>query len=240
MKPVCQGRGYYVALATERQNAVFYFSEATIPKTMVTKLNLKNVKWDPNNPFMPLLTTAEECRDFIDAGGVACIESKMENIFGRRLDALKEKIRLLRAISAGEEFMGNFLVDSILVDCRALFLENERFPRNSTLQNVYRARRMEEKASKVDEFLSSTVSTDKTVRDVVKAWVDRRVVHIDWLWDEEEDRILEDMRSFLFKGETGGLLERLDILIEDYELLRSSYGRNAREQINMVFAALTG
>jgi hypothetical protein len=209
---------------------------------MVTKLNLKNVKWDLENPFMPLLTTAKECKDFIDAGGVACIESKIEDKFGHRLDALKEKIRLLRAVSAGEEFMGNFLVDSILVDCRALFLENDRYPRNSTLQNVYLARRMEEKASKVDEFLNSTALAGKTIRDVIKAWVDRRVVHIDWLWDEEDDQILEDMRSFLFDGETGGLLKLLDILIEDYKVMRSSYrkklSRTDRHGLSSVDGAL--
>jgi hypothetical protein len=164
----------------------------------------------------------------------------MEDLFGLRIDALKQKISLLRAVDAGEEFMGNLLVDSVLVDCRALFLEGDRYPRNSTLQNVYRARRMDARAQKVDEFLSTKMSAGKTVREVIKAWVDRRVVHIDWLWDEEEDQIFEDMRSFLFNDEKGGLLTFLDILIADYECVRLSYGRNSREQINNVLAALTG
>lgn len=207
---------------------------------MVSKLNMKNVKWDPNNPFMPLLKSAKDVKDFMAAGGLACIENKIEHVFGRRLDALKEKIRLLKSTRADEAFMGNLLVDSILVDCRALLLENERYARNATLQNVYRARRMEEKAEKVDELLAIKVSTDKTVRDVVKAWVDQRVVHIDWLWDEEEDRIFEDMKAFLFNDESVSLIKLLDILIDDYDSVRSSFGINAREQIDIVLSAMTG
>lgn len=136
--------------------------------------------------------------------------------------------------------MRNLITDSILVDCRALFMENKRFLRNATLQNVYRARQMDEKATNVDKLLAIKVSTDKTFHDVVKAWVDQRVVHIDWLWDEEEDRIFEDKRAFLFCSESGGLLKLLDNLIEDYEFVRSSFGRNAREQIDMALAAMTG
>ncbi|WP_143189155.1 hypothetical protein [Paraburkholderia lycopersici] len=201
---------------------------------------MKNVKWNPDNPFIPLLATAQEVKDFVAAGGYACIESKIENVFGQRLGALKEKIRRLRAIKVGDEFTGNLLVDSILVDCRALFLENERHRRNSTLQNVYRARQMKEKADRVDELLATKVSFEKTVRDVIKAWVDQRVVHIDWLWDEEEDRIFEDVKTFLFNSETGGLLSLLDTLIEDYEFVKSTFGANAREQTDLVFEALTG
>ncbi|WP_449405791.1 hypothetical protein [Massilia phosphatilytica] len=53
------------------------------------------MKWDPNNPFTPLLKTADDAKSFIAAGGVACIESKIENVFGLRFDALKEKVRRL-------------------------------------------------------------------------------------------------------------------------------------------------
>jgi hypothetical protein len=206
----------------------------------VPSVNMKNVKWDPNNPFMPLLKTADDAKSFIAAGGVACIESKIENVFGLRFDALKEKVRRLRADGDSDVFVANLLVDSILVDCRALFLENEKRARNATLQNVYMARRMDEAATSVNELLNMNVSPGRTSRDVIKAWVDKRVVHVDWLWDEEEERILEDMKAFLFNTEGGGLLERLDRLIEDYEKMRSTFGKNAREKIEMVFSALTG
>lgn len=206
---------------------------------MVLKLNMKNVKWDPNNPFMPLLKTSDDAKSFIAYGGVTCIESKIENVFGLRLDALKEKIRRLRAADASNVFVANLLVDSILVDCRALFLENKRYARNVTLQNVYRARRMDEEATRVDGILSMYVSPERTAHDVIKAWVDKRVVHLDWLWDEEEERIFQDIKAFLFNSERGGLLELLDTLIEDYEKMRSTFGKNTREQIDMVLAAMT-
>lgn len=207
---------------------------------MASKPNMKNVKWDPNNPFMPLLRTTDDAKSFIAAGGVACIESKIENVFGPRLEALKEKIRRLRAAGDSNVFVKNLLVDSILVDCRALFLENKGRARNATLQNVYRARRLDEVATRVDKILSMSASSERTARDVIKTWVDKRVVHIDWLWDEEEERIFEDMKAFLFSSERGGLLELLDTLIEDYEKMRSTFGKNAREQIDMVLAVMTG
>jgi len=99
---------------------------------------------------------------------------------------------------------------------------------------------MDEAATRVDELLSMNTSLERTARDVIKAWVDKRVVYIDWLWDEEEERIFEDMKAFLFNSEQGGLLELLDTLIEGYEKMRSTFGRNRREQIDMVFAAMTG
>ncbi|WP_449405790.1 hypothetical protein [Massilia phosphatilytica] len=99
---------------------------------------------------------------------------------------------------------------------------------------------MDEAATSVNELLNMNVSPGRTARDVIKAWVDKRVVHVDWLWDEEEERILEDMKAFLFNTEGGGLLELLDKLIEDYEKMRSTFGKNSREQIEMVLSALTG
>lgn len=207
---------------------------------MVLQLNMKGVKWDPKNPFMPVLKTTDEVKSFIAAGGFACIESKIESIFGSRLDALKEKICQLRSADASDVFVMNLLVDSILVDCRALFLENKRYARNATLQNVYRARRMDDAATRVDELFSLKVSSERTARDAIKDWVDKRLVHVDWMWDEEEEKVFEEMKAFLFNSEQDGLLPLLDILIDDYEKMRSMFGRNVREQIDTCLAALTG
>ncbi|WP_449405787.1 hypothetical protein [Massilia phosphatilytica] len=45
---------------------------------------------------------------------------------------------------------------------------------------------MDEAATSVNELLNMNVSPGRTARDVIKALVDKRVVHVDWLWDEEE------------------------------------------------------
>jgi len=195
---------------------------------------------EEDNPFMPKITTAEEAKAFIAAGGVFSIESRIENAFRARLDHLKEKVRLLRAIEPGQEFMGNLLVDSILVDFRALFLESKKRKMNSTLQNVYRARRMKDKAEKVDDYLNMTVGPEKTVRLIVKAWVDQRIAHIDWISNAEETRIFEDMKAFLFDDKQGGLLKWLDTVIDDYEHATSHLGKNMREQLDIVLEAMTG
>lgn len=194
---------------------------------------------EENSPFTPKITTMEEAKAFFASGGVFSTESRIENAFRARLEHLKEKIRLLRATEPGQEFMGNVLVESILVDFRALFLESKNRKLNSTLQNVYLARRMKDKAEKVDEYLNMAVRPGKSVKLIVKAWVDQRIAHIDWMSNEEETRIFDDMKAFLFDDEQAGLLKWLDTVIEDYELATSHLGKNMREQLEIVVAAMT-
>lgn len=204
------------------------------------RLNMKNVRWDPKNPFMPVIKTAEDARNFIAAGGIACVESKIEKTFGQRVDELKEKIRRLKTGDPEDVFLLNLLANSILVDCRALFLENKSRSRNATLQNVYLARSMHEESARVDQLLNMEAAPGKTARQVIKGWVDQRIVHIDWLWDEQEEQFFDDIKTFLLNAHGGGLLALLDELIEDYDRMRSTFGDNLREQIDQVFAALTG
>lgn len=203
-------------------------------------MSINDGKWQADNPFMPQLKTADEIRHHIAIGGIGAIESRIEAAFSARLKDLKEKIIRLESIEKNDLFLSNTLINSILVDCRALFFESGRLQRNATLQNVYRARRMDEKAEAVDEILNQEVIDGKSLREVIKAWVDKRIVHMDWLWDEQESAMLEDIKGLIFSEKLNGLFGILKGLVDEYEAIVGRFGKDAKEQFELTLRALTG
>ena len=111
---------------------------------------MKELGWNKDNPFMPDLKTVKDVKEYIAAGGIGAIEARIERAFSVRFGELKEKISRLFDIELNDPFLANLLLTSILVDTRALFLESDRQKRNATLQNVYRSRRMDDRAAAVD------------------------------------------------------------------------------------------
>lgn len=200
---------------------------------------MKKLGWKPNSPFTPNLKTANDVREYIRAGGIGMVEARIERAFSNRLSDLKEKIFRLLDLKLDDIFVANVLLTSILVDTRALFLESGRQKRNATLQNVYRARRMDEHANAVDAVFDEKVLDEKPLRDVIKSWVDKRVVHMDYLWDDDEVIIFERMESLIFGGEMKNLLFVLLNLIAEYEDVVSMYGENAQEQLYRVMSVMT-
>lgn len=167
---------------------------------------MKELGWKPGNPFMPDLKTANDAREYLKAGGIGVIEARIERAFSARFGDLKQKILRLTDIEPDDVFVKDVLLTSILVDTRTLFLESDRQKRNSTLQNVYRARRMEERAKSVDEVFDEKVLDGKTLREIIKSWVDKRVVHMDFLWDDDEVIHIKRIEWFIFGGGMNNLL----------------------------------
>ncbi|QEI06313.1 hypothetical protein FXN63_11080 [Pigmentiphaga aceris] len=192
------------------------------------------------NTFMAFLKTPEDFKRYFDAGGIGSVEARIERLFGTRLKALQRKVTILLECPADDGFTSDLLVDSILVDCRALFLEHPNQKKNATLQTVYRTRRMDEAAASVDSLFDTVVSDDQSVRQVLKAWVDKRIVHIDWLWEDEEEKMLANVKALLFGDGTVGLLEVLDRIVEEYEYVKLTFGENYRAQIDRAFELFTG
>lgn len=201
---------------------------------------MKEMGWNKDRPFMPVLKTAEDVRRYFDQGGIGIIEAHIERVFSARFSELKDKILRLLAIEEVDPFLANLLLTSILVDTRALFLESTRLKRNATLQTVYRARRMEERAEAVDAIFDEKVLQGKSMREVIKGWVDRRVVHIDWLWDDEEQLLFTQIEALFFETRMKSLLQVLLELIADYEEVVARFGENSQEQLNRILKAATG
>ncbi|PKG54471.1 MULTISPECIES: hypothetical protein [Halomonadaceae] len=201
---------------------------------------MKELGWKYDNPFMPDLKTADDAREFIKAGGLGAIEARIERAFAVRFSDLKEKILRLSDHEIDDVLVANALLTSILVDTRALFLESDRHKRNATLQNVYRARRMDERARAVDAVFDEKVLDGMSLRTVIKSWVDQRIVHMDYLWDDNEVILFQRMETIIFGGRVNNLLLVLLNLIAEYEEVVSMFGENAQEQLFRVMRAITG
>lgn len=203
-------------------------------------MSLKNLGWQKNNPFMPDIKTADDFRKYIKQGGFGLIEKQIETIFRERLEGLKEKIIKLKSIGDSDKLVSNIIISSILVDTRALFLENERYKRNATLQNVYRARKMDSKAEDIDKIFDEKVFCELSLKEMVKEYVDKRIVHIDWLWSDEEEGISNKINHILFNDKGINLQVTLLKIIEDYMLFISQHGKDSREQLDLVLQWMTG
>lgn len=201
---------------------------------------MKELGWNKDNPFMPDLKTVKDVKEYIAAGGIGAIEARIERAFSVRFGELKEKISRLFDIELNDPFLANLLLTSILVDTRALFLESDRQKRNATLQNVYRSRRMDDRAAAVDAVFDEEFLQGISLRVVIKAWVDKRVVHMDWLWGDDEVILFKRMESLIFDGGMKNLLVVLLELIAEYEEVVSRFGENVQEQMDRVFRAMTG
>jgi len=201
---------------------------------------MKELGWNKDSPFMPDLKTAEDFRRYLDIGGIGIIEARIEGAFKARFLELKDKIFRLVAIEDVDPFVANLLLTSILVDTRALFLESNHQKRNATLQTVYRARRMEERAKAVDAIFDEKVLQEKSMREVIKGWVDKRVVHMDWLWDDEELLLFTQIETLIFETGMKNLLKVLLEIIAEYEEVVARFGEDSQEQLNRILKAATG
>ena len=74
----------------------------------------------------------------------------MEEVFHEKFIKLRLKIHKIIEGQYDDELMYEILVHSILIDCRAIFLENTDYKYNTTLQNIYRNRSLNEYADGID------------------------------------------------------------------------------------------
>lgn len=186
---------------------------------------------------------ANEILELIDKDGLFFHLRPIEKAFDLRLNQLR--IKLHRFLSP--EFLEKYdsldqdiYIQSILVDCRALFLESPRLKENSTLQNIYKIRHQPEKARAIDEIFDEIVVEDKSYRTIIKDVVDKRIVHIDRLDDEQEKKCLDHIDYILSRETIKSLfILLLQISIEYGEFVKQ-YGESSEEQLNRVLHSLTG
>ncbi|WP_186139878.1 hypothetical protein [Burkholderia gladioli] len=194
------------------------------------------------SPYLPKFKTKKEALEYIENGGVAWIESRIEDSFAERLRCMKEKIDRLENLRDDDPFLGNVLVESILVDCRAMFLERKKKDpaedKNSTLQNVYRARGEHEKAEKIDKIFEKKIF-EVTLREIIKGWVDKRIAHMDFLKKPEESELFSRASAFIFSESDSGMLTVLRAIVDEYEAFTRENGPNLRAAIDRVMELLT-
>ncbi len=194
---------------------------------------------DFENIYLPELKTKDDVIKFIEKG-MFFKQNRIEELFYIRFVSLRKKIHKLLTNEILDDFDYDIYVNSILVDCRALFLENPRYKFNGTLQSTYRARNLCEYAEGIDEFFDREVVEGKSLKVVIKDWVDQRLVHIDYLEPEDEDLVYENILSIIDRKTLGNIFHDILIIARQYEEVRELYGKNAEEQVNRTMSWLTG
>jgi len=192
----------------------------------------KNIYIDPIN-------SVEDARKVLDKG-IFYKQNRIEEVFYEKFIKLRLKIHKILENKIEDPLDYDVYVNSILIDCRAMFLENKRYLFNSTLQSTYRARNLNEYADGIDEFFERKINDNKTLKEAIKDWVDKRVAHYDYLEPEEEKAIFEATSNLLDRDVLGNLFHDILIIAKQYEEIRTQYGSNAKEQFEKTLAALTG
>lgn len=142
----------------------------------------------------------------------------------RRVDEkfawLRRKVHRILENKLDEEAYSIF-VESILVDCRALFIENSRYKTNCTLQNFYKATNHPEYADAIDEYFDRATSNGVSLREVMKTWVDKHIVHFDYVNEEAEDTHLQGVRRLLDRQTIDNLFVDIMLFARQYEEYRA-------------------
>lgn len=191
------------------------------------------------NIYLPRMETKEDVLKFLEKG-MFFKQNRIEEVFYQRFVQLRKKIHKVLSDENRDEFDYEVYVNSILVDCRAIFLENPRFKFNSTLQGTYRARGLNDFAQAIDEFFEREVLKGRSLKVVIKDWVDKRVVHVDCMEPEDENAITANILTVIDRKVLGNIFHDVLLISLQYEEVRALYGKNAGEQLDKVLSLMTG
>jgi len=137
-----------------------------------------------------------------------------------KLARLRLKVHRILENKLDEQTYSVF-AESILVDCRALFIENSRYKTNCTLQNFYKATNHPEYAEGIDEYFDRATSNGVSLREVIKTWVDKHIVHFDYVIEEAEGAHLQDVRRLLDRQTIDNLFVDIMLFARQYEEYRA-------------------
>lgn len=193
---------------------------------------------DSKNIYLDKIETPEDCLKLFEKG-IFYKQNRIEDVFYKRFVLLRKKIHKVLSGNTIDDLDYDVYVNSILVDCRAIFLENTRYKLNSTLQGTYRARHLDDFAKGIDEFFNREVIKDKSLKVIIKDWVDKRLVHVDYLEPEDEELIVENISSIIDRTTLNNIFVDMLVIAKQYESVRELYGKNAGEQIEKTLSWLT-
>lgn len=159
--------------------------------------------------------------------------------FHRRFVLLRLKIHHVLQSDQIAELDRHVYIESILVDCRALFLENKLRHNNFTLQNFYRSRGFSNFAQEIDDFFDRHHSCGFPLRDVIKRWVDKHVVHGDFITEPDEQQAFANVDSIIDRGSIDNIFISILAIADTYERFRREWGSNIEEQASIILQRIT-
>lgn len=163
--------------------------------------------------------------------------SLLANRFHEKFSSLRKKVHrvLDNDPSSMLDDAYEVYVNSILVDCRAIFIENKRYKKNCTIQNYYRATNNPEFATSIDELFDRKILNDISLKKVIKSWVDKNIVHFDFISNEEEDVYLKGISAAIDRATINNIFIDIMLIAKAYE----NYRKNLREHAYAVIETMT-
>lgn len=139
------------------------------------------------------------------------LERKIQYFLFRRYNFIKE-----------DPFLENMFLESILVDVRALLMENERYKKNFTMQNSFKINSLGDGndifykiANEIDVYVKNTMLPDGQTNfyDAVKFYTDKYIAHRDWTTSDDDNKCIE-IKSYFLDDQNFGLALTVQALIE--------------------------
>ncbi|MBB3118032.1 hypothetical protein [Pseudoduganella violacea] len=155
--------------------------------------------------------------------------------FDEKFTKLRKKVHRVLENNLDEQSY-DIYVNSILIDCRALFIENIRYKHNCTIQNFYKVTQQPDFAQAIDAHFDGLTSGGLTLREVIKSWVDRHLVHFDFVDEKTEQAHFDDLASVLDRRTIANLFVDILLIAQQY----SEYRLFLHQQAYAVCEALTG
>ncbi|HDY8109311.1 TPA: hypothetical protein RQK97_004360, partial [Vibrio vulnificus] len=192
------------------------------------------------SPYIPEFKTTDEAIDFIRKGTFH-VHDRIGEVFKQKFNKMRCKIhRVLDHEEPLDDLTYDVYVTSILVDCRALFLESPYRKKNSTLQNFYVSRGFEELAQSIDSKFVNKDINGKKLGEIIKGWVDKRVAHVDYLDEETEEMYFDDILEILRRDTVENIFIELLVIAGEYEEFKKTYGDSMTEQFDRMLQVMTG
>lgn len=124
-----------------------------------------------------------------------------------------------------DPFLEDVLLESILVDVRAILMENERYKKNYTMQNSFKINSLGDEsdvfskfASEIDEYVKNTVLPDgqTSFYEAVKFYTDKYIAHRDST-TPDDDRKCAKIKSYFLDDQNFSLAYTVQAIIETAE-----------------------
>lgn len=141
-----------------------------------------------------------------------------------------------------DSFLEDMFLESILVDVRALLMENERYKKNYTMQNSFRIYSSDDEndffskiASEIDQYVKVTMLPDGQTNfyESVKFYTDKYIAHRDSTTPDDDEKRAE-LKSYFLDDQNFSLALTVQALIEITEEFKEELQYGALEALTKV------
>lgn len=172
--------------------------------------------------------------------------TRFRHKYFEQIEKLERKIQyfLFRSQNFIKEdsFLEDMFLESILVDVRALLMENERYKKNYTMQNSFRIYSSDDEndffskiASEIDQYVKVTMLPDGQTNfyESVKFYTDKYIAHRDSTTPDDDEKRAK-LKSYFLDDQNFSLALTVQALIEITEEFKEELQCGALEALTKV------